>query len=222
MTVGSFTFVPEFVVLKRIQGTYETEQLLSQVGMFGADLDFAYRHATPVLTTILNAIPKEYKCQAADEGLELNIDVRVHELRKGDYPATPGWHCDAPQRETTFSDAQETVPVQNSLVLNVSSEPEGVSNTIFAQEALTLDNNRMDLTTWRLMNETLGADLSNYHQSHDGEMIMFSCFTPHCIQPAVRDGVRLFLRVSQWVKPDGFTPGLTKTEQVYRVVEGVR
>lgn len=213
-----FTFEPEYTVIKKIRGAYPTEALLEQRGMYGADIQFAYEHAGEVLTEILDAIPSSYHEDAAERGMELNIDVRVHELAVGDYPATPGWHCDAPQRETEFSDKGDTTPVANSLVLNVSSNPKGVSNTVFAVGPVSLDNDRMDQSTWREMNKVLGDDFADKHVSGDGEMIMFSCYTPHAIQPTQHDGVRMFVRISQWQKPDGFVPGLAKNEQVYRLI----
>lgn len=218
----SFVFIPEYKVVTTIEGTHPAEELLEQQGMFGADLSFAYQHAGKVLQNVLDSIPETYHTEAAENGMELNIDVRIHELAVGDYPATPGWHCDAPQRETEFSNKGETVPVANSLVVNLSSNPLGVSNTIFAMDPVELDNDRMDQSTWAEMNALLGDDFSRRHVSQDGQFIQFSCYTPHAIQPAQHDGVRMFVRISQWKKPEGFNPGLAKTEQVYRLVTPIR
>lgn len=215
----SYTFTPEHQVVASINGLWLPDTLLRQQGMYGADIEFAYEHAGAALKHVLKAIPEWYHRGAEDAGLELNIDVRVHELEVGDFPATPGWHCDAPRRETAFSDGLDTVPVQNSIVANVSTHPEGVSNTVFASHPVTLDDDRMDQGTWRAMDTVLGTDLSNHVVSKDGELVMFSCFTPHCIQPAKNAGIRMFVRISQWSKPQGFVPGLTKSEQVYRTIK---
>lgn len=214
----SFIFEPDYSVLAQVKGTHPRSLLLKQQGMFGADLNFARFHASPVLDIILDAIPESYHSEAFDNGMELNIDVRVHDLVRGDYPATPGWHCDAPQRETEFSNKGETVPVAQSLVLNVSSNPLGVSNTIFATKPVELDNDLMDQSTWKAMNQLLGDDHPDSEISRDGDFIVFSSYTPHSIQPSQHDGVRMFVRISQWVKPEGFAPGLAKCEQVYRVI----
>lgn len=210
--------VPEFEVVASVQPTWSREELLSQTGFFGADIEFAYRHASRPLRTILDAIPSNYHESAKSRDMELNIDVRIHELLKGDYPASPGWHCDSPQRETAFSDDIDTTPVARSLVANVSSNPFGTSNTIFATEEVWLDDDSMTNSSWRELDDKLSADLSKdfRHFSNDGELVEFSCFSPHCVQPAQGDGVRMFVRISQWVKPDGFSPGLTRSEQVYR------
>lgn len=212
-------FIPDYRTVAVISGTYPAEELLTQKGMFAADLTFAYTHATPVLKTILDCIPASYHQQAAENCMELNIDVRVHELLPGEYPATPGWHCDAPQRETQFVENAATVPVKQSLVVNVSSHSNGVSNTVFATKPVNLPNNRMDYSTWELMNTHYGTDLTPYHVTKDGEYIQFSPYTPHCIQPAQHAGVRMFVRISQWQKPSNHHPGLAKTEQVYRTVK---
>lgn len=216
--MGHFTFIPDFQTLATIPGQYPRESLLAQQGMYGADLDFARAHGSQALLDVLGAIPEAYHAEAAERGMELNVDVRVHNLTPGDYPASPGWHCDAPQRETQFSDAQELTAVNRSLVANLSSHPLGVSNTVFATESLTLAHDAMDADTWALMDATLGTDLTGHHHSADGQLVQFSCFSPHCIQPAQRAGVRMFVRISQWVRPPGFTPGLSRWEQVYRTV----
>lgn len=212
-------FIPNYKTLQRVPGTYPEEELLKQQGMFAADISFAYQHATSVLKNILDNIPSSYKQQATDSRMELNIDVRVHQLQPREYPSTPGWHCDAPQRETRFSENAPTTPVQQSLVINVSSHPNGVSNTVFAYQPVNLDNNKMDYSTWKLMDSHYGTDLTPYHVSEDGEFVQFSCYTPHCVQPAQNPGTRMFVRISQWVKPENHKPGLAKTEQVYRTVK---
>lgn len=212
------TYVPEYRKVGDVKPTFPDQTLLEQQGMFGADLQFAYDHATEPLKLILDAIPEDYLVQAEATGLELNIDARVHELWVGDYPASPGWHCDAPQRETVFSDKAKTTPVKYSLISNVSSHPDGVSNTVFAKEGVTLQTDTMDYAAWQEMDKHYGTDLSQYVITNDGELLIFSPYTPHCIQPAKNDGVRMFVRISQWKKPEGFTPGLTKSEQVYRMV----
>ncbi len=214
-----FTFQPEYQTLAKVQGCWPAEDLLKQQGMYGADIKTAYQHATEPLKTILDAIPENYKQETAEKGLELNIDVRVHELQKGDYPASPGWHCDAPQRETSFSDSSDSVEVNKSLVVNLSSNPNGTSNTVFYPKPLTMRINDFNKTTWTEMDKILGTNLDGHHASKDGELVQFSPYAPHCIQPTQNNGVRMFIRISQWEKPEWFTPGLTKTEQVYRTVK---
>lgn len=209
-------FDPSWEVVATTRPIYPASDLLVQTGMFGADLDFAYRHATPALTAILDSIPSSYHEQASARGMELNIDARVHELKEGDYPATPGGHCDAPAREQEFSESSPLTPVASSIGVNVSSHPLGVSNTIFATRPIEVDDDTMTQRTWDLMDAALG-DTEDVHLTQDGQLLTFSCYTPHRVQAAQRDGVRLFVRISQWVKPAGFTPGLSRIEQVYRI-----
>lgn len=169
---------------------------------------------------MLGAIPVWYQRLAVDNGQELNIDVRVHDMRKGDYPASPGWHVDAAQRETGFQDRAGRVDVSHSLVGTVSTSVGGVSNTIFADEDLTLEGEYEELTASnnQLLQERLKGREFSSTQTEDGKWTLFDPYSIHNVQAAKADGVRLFVRVSIWEKPEGHKPGLTRTEQVYSVV----
>jgi hypothetical protein len=200
-------------------GFASTETLLAEQGMFAADERFARKHGGPVTNRVLDAVPDWYREEAASAGLQLNIDVRVHELRKDWFPAAPGWHCDAAVRETAFDDSAEKRVVDKNLVATVSSEEAGVSNTVFLSRSVTLDDVTYEesvANNSELLNQAL-AEVEQQDEviSSDGSIILFDPYTPHRVQAAQRDGTRLFVRISLWVPPTNHQPGLTRSEQVF-------
>lgn len=214
-------FIPVKASVSSFPGLVDSETLLSQQGMYAADFNFAYKNSIPVVQEMLDSIPQWYHDLAIEQGKELNVDIRVHELKKGDYPASPGWHVDASQRETAFQNNADLTAVEASLVGTISSHPNGVSNTIFVQNVINIDEDYEALT--KNNNKLLQEKIIDKHletvQTVDGVWTLFDPYTIHNIEQSKNDGVRLFARVSIWNKPDGHTPGLTKTEQVYRIDE---
>lgn len=218
-------FVPNYYPIASFDG-YEPDAdvLLRQQGMYAADLDFAYERATPVVKRMLDAIPRWYHDHARERGEELNVDIRVHQMSVGDFPASPGWHVDAAQRETAFEENADLTDVSYSLLGTVSTAPDGVSNTLFYDKSVVFDaeyNTVVKGSQSYLQSHLPSAELMlpNVSRSQDGRWTLFDPYTIHNVEAARHEGVRLFLRVSLWKKPKDHHPGLTKTEQVYRMVE---
>lgn len=218
MSMGTI-FIPVKASVSSFTGTAEKDELLKQQGMYAADFDFAYEHSTPIVQEMLKSIPEWYHNLAKEQGKELNVDIRVHELEKGDYPASPGWHVDASQRETAFQNNADLTAVEASLVGTISTHPEGVSNTVFVQNVIHIDEHYENLTKDNnklLQDNLIEKDLETV-RTVDGVWTLFDPYTIHNVEASRNDGVRLFARVSIWDKPAGHKPGLTKTEQVYRL-----
>lgn len=214
-------FIPVKASVSSFLGLADPETLLSQQGMFAADFNFAYNNSIPIVQEMLDAIPDWYHNMASEQGKELNIDIRVHKLEKGDYPASPGWHVDASQRETAFENNAERTDVEASLVGTISSHPDGVSNTVFVQNVINLDEDYESLTNNnnKLLQEKLEGETMETIRTEDGIWTLFDPYTIHNVESSRNNGVRLFARASIWEKPNGHKPGLTKTEQVYRLDE---
>jgi hypothetical protein len=189
--------------------------------MFAADEPFARVHGGPLTTRILDAVPADYRDDAARAGLALNIDARVHDLTVGDFPASPGWHCDSPFREVAFDARAATRAVQRNLIATISTSPHGVSNTLFLDTPVHVESSASagSFALWRDVDAHLRCrtDLATTATS-DGDLTEFDCHTLHTATPARTDGVRLFVRISLWEPPPGHVPGLSRIEQVYRQV----
>lgn len=119
------------------------------------------------------------------------------------------------RKEISFENNAKRTDVEASLVGTISTHPDGVSNTVFAQNVVELEGDYDSLTANnnRLLQENLvGVDLDAV-RTEDGVWTLFD----HNVEPSRNSGVRLFVRGSVWKKPEGHVPGLTRTEQVYRL-----
>lgn len=214
-------FVANYGPVASFDGRATRAELLREQGMFAASETFARTHGGPVTRRILDAVPEDYRQAAQAAGLELNIDIRVHDLAVGDYPASPGWHCDSPFRETAFDAYAATQAVQRNLIATISTDPEGVSNTEFLDDPLAYESDAPagSFDLWRELNTHIESlPRRDTTTTTDGTLTEFDCYTLHRATSARRPGVRLFCRISLWTPPDGHVPGLTTSEQVYRQV----
>jgi hypothetical protein len=217
---------PSFEVIGRVSSSFTREELLREPSLYCANPSFLREHGGPVANAIYNSIPRWFFELPENRGLLPNIDIRVHDLRTGDYPAYPGLHCDASQRELTFGGAAaDRKTVCNNVICNVSSHPEGVSNTAFLKEELDIriSAGLSDIECWRQVDERLTPLPNGLHleRTRDGDLIRFGTDALHMVQPAVRDGVRVFFRLSMWANRDGVNGSLAFQDQVYRLVERV-
>lgn len=217
-------FTPNYGPVATFDGFATAEVLLAEQGMFAASEDFVRAHGGPLARRFMDAVPEDYRQAAVSAGLELNVDLRVHELDVGDFPASPGWHCDSPFREVAFDARAQTRAVQRNLVGTISTDHVGVSNTEFLDEPVTLfsDAEAGSFVLWREVDAHVGQRLERETtRTRDGELTEFDCATLHRATAAQVAGVRMFCRVSLWEPPPGHRPGLTSIEQVYRRVSGL-
>lgn len=214
-----YVFLPEWEILvSHAPHFYPPDEILREKGMYAASEEFAYQHGGNITRMIIQSIPESYRRAADTAGKQLNIDVRMHSLKVGDYPATPGWHCDASQRETTFEQNAVTTPVEQTIIYTFSSHPGGVSNTEFLTTPCTINSPHPpgdDL--WACLDDEIRCGKYSHHTIRDGQWVTFSDRAPHRASPAHNTGVRGFIRVSMWDRPANVTSKLTRTEQVYRV-----
>jgi len=218
--INHYRFEPNYRKIAKFDGNASEEELLAERGVFAADLEFVQTNCGSLGQRLIDAVPDWYYQSADEQGLEINCDLRLHRLEPGQYPAAPGWHCDAAQREVAFANLDASTEVASSIVACISSDPGGVSNPQFLNEAFTIDSvneygNAPEL--WREVSEQL-SETGACEDSADGEMILFDPWTLHRVRPAKCSGIRLFFRMSIWEKPLGHRPGLVKSEQVYNLI----
>ena len=218
-------FTPHFEVINTFPGAFETRDFDGEPSMYACSPAFVQRHGGDLARLALANIPETYLEAADSAGMEPNVDVRVHRLAAGDFPATPGWHCDGALRELYFGQQSgERVPVLNSLVCTISDRTEGVSNTQFLTVPYTAtieSEDKQEFELWQQVDEQLGnPDPAILQDGEDGQMIQFDTQTLHRAMAAKRSGTRLFMRVSLWGLGDGSMRGtIAKAEQIYRPVD---
>jgi hypothetical protein len=223
--IVEYVFQPNFAVYTRVPGTHSIKELEKERGVYSATPHFVRTHCGDIARALLDAVPEDYFREADELGLYPNIDVRVHRLYPGDFPAYPGWHCDGEYRETYFSQPDlHRIKVHKHVTCTISSHPMGVSNTQFLAEPFTcnLDVADSEQTFWgrvHILVEDKQPKL--LYDSRDGELMVFDSWTLHRAMPTKIRGWRLFFRLAMWHKPNLGAGGmLTKQEQVYKLVEG--
>lgn len=224
----TYTFRPNYDIVASVQGVRTIPEIADEVGMYSATPEFVELHGGPISRGILSRIPASYFDETRAKGLMVNIDIRVHRLYLGDFPAYPGWHCDGEFRETYFSQPDiDRVNVSRHLICTVSSHEGGVSNTEFLDESLAVEIEKptSDHTLWGQVHARLTAVSAERplrtRTMQDGEMVLFDPWTLHRATATRVRGWRLFFRCSQWHRPNlGDQGRLAKQEQVYKLVEG--
>ena len=220
-----YSFNPNYRIVAKIKGHWSIEDISKEQGMFGATEEFARRHGGKITQTFLDAIPNTFRDDLKKAGLYTNIDVRIHRLYPGMFPAIPGWHCDGVYRETYFSQPDlDRVFVSHHLSTTISSEKEGVSNTRFLNIPIEIDIDgcNQEVGVWQRVHEyinTIPKENLSCWDSKDGQLVQFDNHSLHKSTPCVRHGWRMFLRVSGLHKPNLTEGQLSKQEQVYVISE---
>ena len=213
-------FTPNFSVAGTFHATYDRADFAGERSMYACSLEYVRRHGGDIARLAIDSIPEEYLRGAEARGLYPNVDIRVHDLDVGDFPASPGWHCDSALRELHFGQRSGArVPVEQSLIATASTNPHGVSNTQFLTRpcSMHLTPTGDDFTLWRHVDRHIGEPTPDaLFTSRDGQLIQFDTQTLHRAMPATRTGIRLFMRVSLWATKDNHQGNLAKFEQVYR------
>ncbi len=219
-----YIFKPDIGVVGKFTKKATISQLAEETGMFSASPAFVKEHGGPLTNEILDAIPQDWLEEAAELKLYPNIDVRVHRLYQGDYPAVPGWHCDGEYRQTYHSQPElDKVPLHRHLVGTISTEDTGVSLTEFVDEEITIDLDESDDAeqgVWEQVHDHIETVKPKLLLAEDGQLFDFSSLTLHRATPATTRGWRLFVRASMWHKPYLSGEGtLARQEFVYRISE---
>ena len=219
------TFNPNYKILNTIGGKYTIDMLQKEIGVYSATPEFVRKNCGKIANYILNQIPDWYFQKAVSLGLYPNIDVRIHRLYPGDYPAYPGWHCDGQYRETYFSQPDcSLTKVAHHIICAVSSDEDGIANPQFLDESIEFDvlEKQKDHNLWGILDKKI-RDKPNVNKKNtvDGDIIMFDSWSPHRVLPAKKRGWRLFFRLAMWYRENLGKGGMiTKQEQVYKILEG--
>lgn len=208
-----------------LSGCVSIAEMERERGVYSAKPDFVREHCGPIANAALDLVPAWYYDEARGLKLFPNVDVRIHRLYPGDYPAYPGWHCDGEFRETYFSQPDlDRIHVHKHLTMTVSTNELGVSCTQFLADPFdaVVDADLSDVTLWGQVHDQVEtARPRRVYDTRDGELMCFDSWTLHRATPARIRGWRMFFRMSMWHKPNLGAGGmLTKQEQVYKLAEG--
>jgi hypothetical protein len=219
-----FTFLPDFGPVGSFRGLATVAELAEETGVYSASPDFVRANCGPLAVSILDAVPADYYDRAASLGLYPNIDVRIHRLYPGDFPAVPGWHADGEFRADYHSQPElDKIPEHSHLTGTISTDENGVSLTQLVTEPFTANivNPDVENTLWSQVHRQVDESNPAKTSIPDGQLTSFSSFTLHRATPATVRGWRLFFRISMWHRPYLSEAGgsISRQEQVYRVAE---
>ena len=182
-------FTPTFHTIDHIDALPLASVLTEERSMYQASMDFALHSGGPITRQFINKLPFSF----FDNVL---VDVRVHSLQKGYYPAIPGWHLDWLPRTNKGEDPiVETIPDYDHVVLIVAE----TSLTEFVAEpsALVLpDKGAFEHANSEL---NLFKDVANLKTDHviSGDMVQFTSRDWHRPSPAEGNEWRLLIRASR-------------------------
>jgi hypothetical protein len=219
--MNHYRFAPNYQAAAHFNGLASQADLRQEVGVYAAGIPFVQEHCGPLAQRFLQAIPEWYLELAEQSGLVANCDIRLHDLLAGQYPASPGWHCDAATRETQFSAAAGGHKVDHNLIGCISSAVGGVSNTEFLEQEYEIDSDAVygnGVELWNEIDRALGMNVGGVTGTEDGILYQFDPWTLHRAVPARVPGLRLFFRMSLWQPPENHCPGISENEQVHRLI----
>jgi hypothetical protein len=196
--------------------------LLAEPSLYSCSPVAMENYGGPLIRSALAQIRERYEHpirRATNEGLSAICDVRVHRLFPGQYPAIPGWHCDAVPRGAYSGQPNFSLvhPFAFHVCLLLSSELKGVSNTEYVSQPMSpqlWDQEHV----YRNIHQEVDRIKPQTATAQDGQFVWFDQRTIHRAKPAHARGVRLFLRYSMIEKPV-LANKLNNNVQIYQLAE---
>lgn len=184
-TIGHVDFLP-------IAADIRPEPILHQ-----CDVDYAYINGGDITQAFINALPDNLFPQGND-GWHLLIDQRIHELRRGHYPAIPGWHLDwTPRIENGTKPDFDNIPNYNQALLIIAMS----SLTEFIRDEFYLPS---EVETFEEADALLNGLTGGIQPStgtfsvKNGDITTFTSYDWHRAVPSTEDKEwRLMLRASK-------------------------
>ena len=215
-----FTFCPEYTEVDTFCGLRDEQTIKREAQLFSCDLKHARQLGGPLTNEILDRIEKKGLPKLKKDHTWI-VDTRVHMLMPGFWPAIPGWHCDAIQRDkiTGQPDLMNSPMDCNHYTCLMESEP-NVSPTQFFPLAIDIDVD--ETAVWKsvslAVNRFRDENPGKMYESKAGTLIAFTGRCLHTASEAKTFGWRFFFRLSE-MKTTPRNEIRTQT-QVYADVNG--
>lgn len=182
-----------------------TQGLLEEVNLHACSPQavnmYGGAHTTEALRQLMIAYAAPIY-RAKDHELQPIVDVRIHRLFPGQFPAIPGWHCDFVPRGGYSGQPNFGLCSQYAfhVCLILSDQEAGVSNTEYVMDPLRLVLEDQE-HVYREVHRGVEHFKPIVARAPDGRFTWFNQKTIHRASPAHRRGVRLFMRFSMIEKP---------------------
>jgi hypothetical protein len=174
------TFSPQFEVVHRLP-VQPTRDLEWETLLYQSSREFAERYGGPVTKQFLDLCPLENPI----------IDVRVHHLQKGQYPAIPGYHLDwIPRRNKGQNPDLTAIPDATHYMLIVGID----SLTEFVAETVTFD--LPDENPFAYVTDQVKQGAIRRRHALSGSIVKFTSHDWHTATRAEGPEWRLLIRAS--------------------------
>ena len=193
-------FETNVTVVGRIPAHATTKAISGEPMLFSSSVDFAIDNGGPLTRLAIAALPMT----APPRGLHAVIDTRSHMLMPGQYPAIPGWHCDAVPRPNGQPDFARLDVRQRHYTVTVAEDGRHMPMVEFfaPQGCPAVDLRYTPMCVWASLNETInGLDEIYIRYGEHGDVMEFSSLVPHRAQSSPGRGWRWFFRLSYMEKP---------------------
>lgn len=204
---GFVEFNPSIQSIANIKGFYTRQELLKEVPLYSATPAFVAKFGGPLTQKILKLIPASFFAEIQRRGVHPLIEVRLHDLKQGDLPSFPGWHCDGAYRKNFYAQP-DLNGLRNNKTLHISctlsTHQKGVSPTQFLNQPFKafVDPTHQTLNVWQQVDSQVNKLRNqNIFQLNDGHLIQFNGFSIHRPSQAIRNGLRYFFRISGFYNP---------------------
>ncbi len=192
-------FSPGSEKVDQIKGIHDVATLLAEPCLTSATPEVVREHGGPLANMITDRV---LRIRGIPEDLHPVIDVRVHRLMKGMYPAIPGWHCDGVPRkdyhsQPDYADLKRGVGHFTCILASHS----GLSQTEFYSGPDFEMSFSDSIPVWRQLHMKLDQYPVDTKRYGEGRIVYFDCHTPHRATPSMGRGVRLFYRLSYYHNP---------------------
>jgi hypothetical protein len=177
------TFAPAFRVIDQMEVFPLKQNIVGETMLYQADVPFAYEHGGPITKEFLRRSPLPQSSI---------IDVRVHHLQAGQYPAIPGYHLDwIPRKDKGANPDMSRIPGARHVVMIIGL---GSLTKFLAEEV-----------TWDLPDEKPFERTTRYIEKYElptwsvsnGQMVQFTSRDWHTATAATGPEWRLFIRASE-------------------------
>lgn len=182
-------FIPTFHTIDHIDALPLASQLRKEKSMYQASMGFAFDNGGPITSEFIDKLPFSF-------GDNVLVDVRVHQLQKGYYPAIPGYHLDwLPRTDGGEHPIVDTIPDYDHVVLIVAE----TSLTEFVADPISLVLPDKRAFEWANNEIKRWQKLDKVKTEHviSGDMVQFTSRDWHRPSPAEGSEWRLLIRASR-------------------------
>lgn len=182
-------FAPSFETIDHVDALPLQRELQNEQPMYQASMAFAHEQGGPITRAFIEKLP----FKLSDNVL---VDIRVHSLQKGYYPAIPGYHLDwLPRTKDGENPVIDVIPDYDHVVMILAE----TSLTEFVAEPLSLllpEEKPFEWANDEIKRWTSVGKLDTKHVVN-GDMVRFTSRDWHRPVAAEKNEWRFLIRASR-------------------------